>query len=167
MDPKQQILNFIVEQLASISIGTGYQTDMQRVLSGKIIPTDRFSEFERRALCQIRFVAQNSAPSGQFARTATATYLISASMTNRTHEDFMNFLGDIEAVLAKSLHMGLYTDVFEVDEYGISSITLTGSTEYDELNDTISPDIREQVSENELTVIYTYIPELLSGDLTV
>mgnify|MGYP001615028675 FL=1 len=163
MDPRQQILNFIVEQLENISVGAGYTTDMQRVLSGKIIQTDKFSEADRRALTQIRFVSQSNSYSGQITLDAEAVYAISASMTNATHDMFVGFLGDIESALAKSLHMDLFSPVFNVGHYYISSITIVGSTEYDELNDTFSPDIREQIAEMELSVNYTYIPEILSG----
>lgn len=164
MDPRQQILSFVAEQLESISVGTGYSTDMQRVFSGKIIPTDKFNESDRQALCQVRYVSQTNEYSGQVTLDGAITYLISASMINATHEGFMGFLGDIEASIAASLHAEIVSDIFRVNHHFVSSVTIVGSTEYDELNDTLSPGIREQIAEIELSVDYTYLPEMLGGN---
>ena len=164
----QQILDYIEEALNPITIGNGYNTHVKKVFVGKLIQPERFSEYERESLIQVRWSSKENARAGdragQVHMESNSNFMIVASMTNVTHEVFTGFLTDIEASLAKTPNMDLYSGAFKVMDSFVNDVTITSTTESDELEDTYSKDIREQVAELTFNVQYIYIADQLSGN---
>lgn len=86
-----------------------------------------------------------------------------AYMHGASHEEFMGFLDDIEAALAKCPDRAVFSDAYKSMNSYITDIDMHNGSEKDEILGEDSGRIREQVAEILLNVAYIYIPELLSG----
>jgi len=169
--PQILIRNNIAESINSISIADNYNTDIAKVFVGKFTFTDRFSDADRRALVQIRIPSEtygsdNTDGQGRIKsirQDASLTVLIMASMKDTTEQDFWSFLNDLRAAIAKCPDRDLMGNNYRGIDTTIESIIVDSSTEKDELEDTLSLKIHEQIAEITVICDYLFISEMVSG----
>ncbi len=159
MGIKSDILDNIISTLESISIATGYSLDIKSVR--KIaLPTEKLNAQDRISSCLVSFARETKFKENQFSNdvmfNTVSMFAIRASMDNVTQNIFLDFMEDIEAVLAKDWSRGGLTgDSYIVKETWISEIDMVVTEEFSQ----------EAIQEAILmcNVSYSYIPLQLSG----
>jgi len=163
--PKQSILDNIVTTLQGITTGNGYYTTIQQVIKGKIVSVTKIPPAWRAAYCCAVFANQTNARTGTDISQAEAEFSIYCAMDNVTSLNFMNFLDDIEASLAKSpVRNDVAGLAFNVLDSYVVNVTTFDTEEIDEMLS--SGDEQYRVREAILTfsVSYTYNAIGLSGN---
>jgi hypothetical protein len=166
---KQLILNHLATSLANITVANGYNTDIQKIISGKIFPLEKLPNPQWRTACtMIRFSRQNNSRdnmlSNNFGIGALAEYQLYACMSNASHESFMNFLDDIEQSVSEDPKRGDLDDTaYEVVDTWVDVIDIIGTEEFDEIFDDTLVTYKDQEAFMNIIVEYLYIPDLLTS----
>ncbi|MBN86471.1 MAG: hypothetical protein CL885_03000 [Dehalococcoidia bacterium] len=165
MSPKQTILNSIKTQMESIKTASGYYTNVQKVISGKLIPSAKVPPNMRASYICVLYGGQSNSPTQRaHLQQATSEYTIFASMGNVTSEQFMNFLDDIESATSKGGFLEDGNSVFTILDKYVSNISVTDSSEFDEVFSNSEEQYKDRAAVLSLVVTYLYDAKNLSGN---
>ncbi len=160
---RQLILDSLETALNNILTDDDYNTDIQKVITGKILPIEKYPSGWRQAMCQIRYAGQTNRKEDGHS-VADVTYQCYASMSNATTGDFMMFLDDIEATLDKDpSREGLSATGYNTWDTYTESIAVLGTEEFDEMLDSSTENHKEIEAMIVIKVTYVYFAALLSG----
>lgn len=166
---RQLIIENLASSLNNISKANSYNTDIKKVITGKIFPIEKLPSEWRQAACQLRYVRQTNERESLLAdshgESAIVEYQCFATMSNTTHENMMAFLDDIQAAVGKDPSRGNLCDTaYKVLDTWVSSIDLVGTEEFDELLDPLSEQLKDLEAMLIINVEYFYVPDWLSGN---
>ena len=161
---KHLILLDLVKALEGIDTADDYNTDIQKVVKGKILSPEKLPSAWRIALAQIRFAGQrNTRLDGHYE--AEAEFILLASMSNVNHDTFTMFLDDIEAAISKDpTRNGLASNAYDITDTWVDRMDLVDTEELDEVFDVNSERHKEMEAVIRIMVTYLYIPYHLSGE---
>ena len=166
--PKQEILNEIATALGTISTAEGYYNNVQRVVKGLIVSATKVPPDMRPCYVCIIYGGQTNNPTQQPGlQQAAAEYTIYASMSNVTSTNFYNVTDDIEACLSKDdvLRNNSNTNsAFTILDSYVSNITVTDSSELDEVFRNSEEEYKDRAAVLSLVVTYLYDAKNLSGN---
>ena len=166
--PKQEILNEISTALAEIKTSIGYYTNVQKVVKGLVVTPTKVPPDMRPCYLCIIYAGQSNNPTQQPGlQQAVAEYTIYASMSNVTSTNFYNVTDDIEARLSKDdvlRNTANTNSAFTILDSYVSNITVTDSSELDEVFRNSEEEYKDRAAVLSLVVTYLYDAKNLSGN---
>jgi hypothetical protein len=162
--PRQSILDNIETTLTGISKENNYNFDIQKIVKGKIVPVHRVSVAWRESYIAFIYGGQANDRRSTTIMSTVMEVQIYAAMANETSANFMLFLDDIEASLAKDpTRNGLATTSYNVIDSYITSITVFDSQEADEVLSPTDQQYKQREAMIGFNVSYSYHADKLSG----
>ena len=166
--PKQEMLNEIATALATISTANGYYSNVQRVVKGIIVHAQKVPPDMRSCYICLIYGGQTNNPTQQPGlQQAVAEYSIYVSMSNVTSTNFYNVTDDVESCLAKDTVLrndGNTNSAFTIIDSYVSNITVTDSSELDEVFRNSDEEYKDRAAVLSLVVTYLYDAKNLSGN---
>ena len=162
---RQNILDNIETTLNKILVASGYNFDVKRVVKGKIVPVGKIPLDWRSAYISFIYSGQTNTRGGSDTLRSAMDVQIYAAMANETSANFMLFLDDIEASLAKDPSRdGLANSTYNVIDSFISSITVFDTQEVDEVLSPTDQQYKQREALIGFSVSYNYHAGFISGD---
>lgn len=166
--PKQEILNEVATQLGNISTANGYYTNVQRVVKGKVVPSQKVTPDMRSCYVCVIYGGQGNNPTQRtHLQQASSEYTIYISMSNVTSTNFLNATDDIEAAMAKDSVLDNSNSTnsnFTILDRYVSNISVTDSGELDEVFSNADEEYKDRAAVLSLVVTYLYDAKNLSGN---
>ncbi len=163
---KWLILKDLGDAIATISIANGYNTDIIKVVKGKVINPESLHPTWQSALAQVRMVRVENTRTDGHMNEARAFFQAAASMTNVTFANFAKFLDDIEDVISNDFWRDTLTQTagtyYEVRDTHVESIEIGSDQEFDEMLDSSQEQYKRATATILIVVDFDYIPNLLS-----
>ena len=161
---KQLVLDSVATALETISTANNYNTNIQKVIKGKLVPNHRVPPNWRQSYACVIFAGQQN-ESGQSDHTnlASADISVYASMSNVTSGSYMMFLDDIEASISADTLLETSSDTYNVQDIMVTSIDIMDSAELDEVLSPEDEQYKDRESLITISVVYLYTPKFLSG----
>ena len=166
--PKQEILNQISTQIQTVSTANGYYTNIQRVVKGKVVSSQKVTPDMRSCYACVIYGGQGNNPTQRaHLQEASSEYTIYVAMSNVTSTNFLNVTDDIEACLAKDGVLDNANNVnsnFTILDRYVSNITVTDSGELDEVFSNSDEEYKDRAAVLSFVVTYLYDAKNLSGN---
>lgn len=161
---KQLVLDSVVTALETISTANNYNTNIQKVIKGKIVANTRVPpEWRQSYACVVFGGQQNQVGQSDHTNIASAEISIYASMTNVTSAAYMMFLDDIEAAISADTVYQISAETYSVQDVMVTAIDIMDNPELDEVLSPGDDQYKDRESLISVSVVYLYSPKFLSG----